>query len=149
MGLVTITTAAAANIPIPTAGRYTFFFDSSNSNHLSKKDSAGTVTDLEDYAVLGHTHLEADITDLTHLDPDAIHDNVTGEIAALAEKTAPVIADKLLIEDSAAGHAKKFVKIQNLPAGTAPPHAALHAQGGSDQLDAADAGLVIARRVFA
>lgn len=49
-------------------------------------------------------------------DPDAIHGNVSGEIAAIAEKTAPVAADLLLLEDSAASNAKKRLQIGNLAA---------------------------------
>ena len=48
-------------------------------------------------------------------DADAIHDNVAGEISAIAEKAAPVAADMLLIEDSAAANAKKRVQLTNLP----------------------------------
>lgn len=50
-------------------------------------------------------------------DPDAIHDNVAGEITAVVEKVSPVGADVLLIEDSAAGDVKKRVQITNLPGG--------------------------------
>lgn len=56
---------------------------------------------------------------LATTDPDAIHDNEAGEIAAVAEKAAPVAADLALIEDSAAGDAKKRVQLGNLPAPTA------------------------------
>lgn len=48
-------------------------------------------------------------------DSTAIHDNVANEISQVAEKTVPVGADIFLIEDSAAGYAKKFVQIDNLP----------------------------------
>lgn len=48
-------------------------------------------------------------------DADAIHDNVSGEISAITEKTTPVSADLILIEDSAATNAKKKVQIGNLP----------------------------------
>jgi len=48
-------------------------------------------------------------------DADAIHDNVAGEISAIAEKTAPVAADMLLIEDSAAANAKKKMLLSSLP----------------------------------
>lgn len=48
-------------------------------------------------------------------DDDAIHDNVSGEIAAVTEKASPVGADLILIEDSAASNAKKRVQITNLP----------------------------------
>ena len=47
-------------------------------------------------------------------DTTAIHDNVSGEISAITEKTAPVAADKIVIEDSAAANAKKMVQIGNL-----------------------------------
>ena len=50
-------------------------------------------------------------------DADAIHDNVAGEIAAVAVKATPVAADLLLIEDSAAGNAKKRITIGALPGG--------------------------------
>jgi len=45
----------------------------------------------------------------TSTDADAIHDNVSGEIAAVALKATPVYDDLLLIEDSAASNAKKKV----------------------------------------
>lgn len=50
--------------------------------------------------------LPADSTDL-----DAIHDNVSGEIAAITEKTSLADDDLILIEDSAATNAKKKSKI--------------------------------------
>jgi hypothetical protein len=50
-------------------------------------------------------------------DPDAIHDNVAGEISALTEKASPVNADLVLIEDSAAGNVKKKAQLGNLPGG--------------------------------
>lgn len=40
-------------------------------------------------------------------DPDAIHDDVAGEINAIASKATPVAGDVLLIEDSEASFAKK------------------------------------------
>lgn len=51
-------------------------------------------------------------------DTTAIHSNVSGEIAAVTEKTTPVGADLLLIEDSAATNAKKRLQISNLLART-------------------------------
>lgn len=45
----------------------------------------------------------------------ALHDDVSGEIAGLTEKSTPVSADLLLIEDSAASNAKKKLQIGNLP----------------------------------
>lgn len=58
--------------------------------------------------------VEAQITDLDHTDDTAIHDNVSGEISAVTEKTTPVVADLVLIEDSAASNAKKRVQLSNL-----------------------------------
>jgi len=52
-------------------------------------------------------------------DSDAIHDNVAGEIDAISEKTSPVSADLILIEDSADSNNKKKVQIDNLPGGAA------------------------------
>ncbi len=51
-------------------------------------------------------------------DAEAIHDDVAGEIAAIALKAVPVSADLLLIEDSAAGDAKKRITIGSLPTGS-------------------------------
>lgn len=65
-----------------------------------------------------HPHVEADITDLDHTDEDAIHDNVAGEIHAIAEKETLEDDDEVLIEDSSSGYVKKRVKISNLPAGS-------------------------------
>jgi len=50
-------------------------------------------------------------------DSTAIHDNISAEISAIAEKTTPVSADLLIIEDSAASNAKKKVQVGNLPGG--------------------------------
>ena len=49
------------------------------------------------------------------VDSTAIHKVTAGEISAMTEKTAPVAADLLVIEDSAATNAKKKVQIGNLP----------------------------------
>ena len=46
---------------------------------------------------------------------DAIHDNVAGEIDAIANKPTPVGADRILIEDSAAGFIKKEVELSDIP----------------------------------
>lgn len=47
-------------------------------------------------------------------DPDAIHDNVSGEINAITSKATPVDADVMVIEDSAATYAKKKVAMSAL-----------------------------------
>ena len=61
------------------------------------------------------TITESQISDLSHTDTNAIHDNVSGEIASVAEKLTPIGGDFLLIEDSAATNAKKRITIDNLP----------------------------------
>ena len=48
-------------------------------------------------------------------DADAIHDNVAGEIAAIAQKTAPAAGDHLIIEDSADSDAKKRLLVGDIP----------------------------------
>lgn len=47
-------------------------------------------------------------------DPNAIHDNVAGEINAIDAKTSPVGADVALIEDSEDSWNKKKVPLENL-----------------------------------
>jgi hypothetical protein len=57
-------------------------------------------------------------------DANAIHDNVSGEIAAITQKVTPVAADKILIEDSEDTNAKKYItagSIVNQAAGAADP----------------------------
>jgi hypothetical protein len=112
---------------------------------LSVPDADGTI-ELD-----GHSHVEADVTDLTHYDdadadariaihdaisdahhtrytdaeaiaaaqddPDAVHDNASGEIAAVTAKATPVVGDLLLIEDSEASNAKKRITLGDLPHG--------------------------------
>lgn len=51
------------------------------------------------------------------VDPNAIHDNVAAEISAITPKAVPIAADLIVIEDSAAGNAKKSVQVGNLPGG--------------------------------
>ncbi len=65
-----------------------------------------------------HTHTESQIVDLVHDDTDAIHDNESAEISALTEKAAPVGADIVLMEDSAASNAKKKITVTNMALGT-------------------------------
>ena len=48
-------------------------------------------------------------------DPNAIHDNIGNEIAAVTIKASPIGADYLLIEDSAASNVKKSTTIADLP----------------------------------
>lgn len=48
-------------------------------------------------------------------DADAIHDNVAGEIDAIAEDSTPAIADLIITEDASASYAKKSAQLGNLP----------------------------------
>ncbi len=66
-----------------------------------------------------HTHTESQIYDLAHDDTNAIHDDESGEISALTEKTGVVGNDLLLMEDSAASFAKKKITIANAGFGSA------------------------------
>lgn len=54
------------------------------------------------------------IIDLAHIDDTAIHDDVAGEINAIASKATPVSADIVVIEDSAASFAKKKATLGTL-----------------------------------
>ncbi len=49
--------------------------------------------------------------------PTAIHTDVSGEIAALTEKTQPGLNDWVIIEDAAAGNTKRKARLGNLPGG--------------------------------
>jgi len=66
-------------------------------------------------------------------DGTAIHKNVSAEISTITEKATPIGNDLLVIEDSAAGNAKKRIKISNLPAagGSRPMHFAWERLSGS------------------
>jgi hypothetical protein len=81
-------------------------------------------------SALGHTHVESDITDLTHTDANAIHDNVAAEITAITAKTTLVDADTFIIEDSAAANAKKSVTFGNMLDSTSEYFEAYDAAGG-------------------
>lgn len=50
-------------------------------------------------------------------DQDAVHVNQSGEISTVTEKTEPVNADLVLIEDSEDSNSKKRVQLGNLPGG--------------------------------
>lgn len=100
-----IATATAAANAIPKAGGGGTLADGwIAASNVTQHEAALTVT-------------ESQISDLTHTDADAIHDNVAGEIAAVTEKVTPVGADLILIEDSADSNNKKRVQITNLPGG--------------------------------
>lgn len=50
-------------------------------------------------------------------DANAIHDNESGEIHAITEKSTPVAADEIIIEDSAASWIKKRISLTSLLGG--------------------------------
>ena len=83
-------------------------------------------------------------------DPNAIHDNVAGEIAAIAAKANPVGADILIGEDSAAGNAKIRMAVSSLPYGGKTYDLLVDAAGNGDYttvgeaLQNANAGDIIA-----
>lgn len=64
---------------------------------------------------------ESQISDLTHTDANAIHDNVASEINGIASKATLVAADEFVIEDSAAAFAKKKVTFSDLTDSLLPP----------------------------
>jgi len=70
----------------------------------AEKTDLGTLTDGSD-------------ADSLHNHADSIHDNVAGEIVAIADKASPVSADHLLIEDSEDSNNKKDVTVGSLPLG--------------------------------
>lgn len=88
-----------------------------NTSDLDKPISSATQTGLDGKSNTGHPHVESDITDLSHTDDNAVHDNVPGEINSITEKVTPVNADILIIEDSADSNNKKKLQIGNLPSG--------------------------------
>jgi hypothetical protein len=76
--------------------------------------NAHDILQTSDRATLDHVHGSSGSSG--GYDPNAIHDNESGEINMVAEKTQPVMDDILLIEDSEASYAKKKVKLDNIPA---------------------------------
>lgn len=77
------------------------------SDYLMLEDNADS--DNKKYTTLG---------DLPGgVDPTAIHDNVAGEINAVASKATPVDADVIVIEDSEDSFNKKKATLDSLPGG--------------------------------
>lgn len=64
---------------------------------------------------LGGTYPNPTVND--GADGTAIHDNISGEIDAVTNKSTPVAADRLLIEDSEDSFSKKEIQIGDLPTG--------------------------------
>lgn len=87
----------------PAAGKRRIYWKTDNKFYV--RDESGTETEIAGGGAGSDT--------------TAIHDNVAGEIDAIAEKASPVNADLILIEDSADTNNKKKVQIGNLPGGTA------------------------------
>ncbi len=86
--------------PSGLAANYAFILplDDGNNNEVLKTDGNGVLS-------------WANITDAS----TAIHDNIAGEIAAIAVKGSPVSTDLILIEDSTDSYNKKGIQIGNLP----------------------------------
>ena len=73
-------------------------------------------------------------------DDTAIHDNVVGEINAVAVKGTPVGADLILIEDSAASFAKKKITVASLPGGSGGTDVQVDTGGNLAAADFQDGG---------
>lgn len=68
-------------------------------------------------------------------DGTAIHDNVAGEIAAIATKATPTTSDVLLIEDAADSNNKKKITIGTLPVTVSVPATLAYAVSGTLVVD--------------
>lgn len=92
-----------------------------NASGVLEVVGAGTQADLpnlaQDTVWLGNGSGVPTATSRSGLDDTALHSDATSEISVIAEKTSPVSADLLVIEDSEAGNAKKRVQVGNLPGG--------------------------------
>lgn len=77
-------------------------------------------------------------------DPNAIHDNEAGEIAAVASKGAPVLADYLLIEDSEDGNEKKSITFNALPGKDGIDTSAIHDDSAGEISSIAPKGTPVA-----
>lgn len=97
--------SAVAAKAVPTAADYLLIEDAAAA------DAKKSIT-IGDIPVT-----EAQISDLDHTDATAIHDNVAAEISAIAAKAVPTTADYLVIEDAAAGNAKKSITIGDIDSG--------------------------------
>lgn len=103
-----------------------FVVDTEKNTWNGKQDALGFTPVPNTRNINGHP-LSADVTiakadvDLSNVTNDAQLKAAAGDFAAFPEKTLPVSADLLLIEDSAAGGTKKKVQISNLPGGASLP----------------------------
>jgi hypothetical protein len=87
--------------------------------NVQEDDGDPTVTDVNTIIVDNGTLTDEGSGVVRKIDYDAaaIHDNEADEISAITEKTVPVSADMIIIEDSEASNIKKMVQIGNLTAG--------------------------------
>lgn len=101
---------------LPAFGSASGTFCQGNDSRLS--DARTPTAHASTHAAAGSdpvTLTEAQVTNLTTDLASALHKATAAEISALTEKTTPVGADLLVIEDSAASYAKKKLQITNLP----------------------------------
>lgn len=84
-----------------------------SNNILPEKD--GLVNLGSRFTRLGNIHAMKIFGDAN--DPNAIHDNVSGEINGISEKVTLENNDLILIEDSSDSSNKKKVRVSNLPTG--------------------------------
>lgn len=84
MSMYQVPFIAAANVPIPPSGEVILFFDLSNSNRLSRKDSSGVVVDLQSGA--------------SYTDAEAVA-AVAAAIDAAPDKSDLDLTDRILVND--------------------------------------------------
>lgn len=97
MSMYQVPFIAAANVPVPPVGEVILFFDLSNSNRLSRKDSSGTVVDLQSGA--------------SYTDADAVN-AINTEILSVAPKPVPAPNDFLYLRDVDGASFKQVTKNQ-------------------------------------
>jgi hypothetical protein len=105
---------AVAAKAAPVGGDFLLIEDSAAAN-IKKSATLTAIGDT--LAGAGLTNTVGVLSVDAGADSTAVHDNVAGEIDAIAEKLVPIAGDFLIIEDSAAALVKKKVQIGNLPGG--------------------------------
>jgi len=127
----TVTATAVASHLTDTANPHSTSIVNIGSGTLAQLNTAITDATLDDSSDSRPAIPAAGI------DTTAIHNNVAGEIAAIANKAAAIAGDFLVIEDSAAANVKKHILVSALPAATPAAHAASHENGGGDEISVA------------